>query len=110
MLDEHVAGAVAAALQRAGIEAATVAELGRRAQADDDHLRFAVREGWVFVTYDRRVPAQAHALGEHAGVVLGRDRQFSVGALVRLLGDIAERETIESMRSQILYLQRSMLR
>ena len=110
MLDEHIAGTVAAGLRRAGIEAATVGELGRRTAADNEHLEFAREHGWIFVTHDRRVPRQARELGSHAGVVLGRDQRFRAGELVRVLRAIAERETMESMFNQVLYLQRSMLR
>jgi predicted nuclease of predicted toxin-antitoxin system len=106
MLDEHVSGAIAAGLRRAGIEAATVSELGRRTQTDADHLSYAREQGWVFFTNDRRVPAQARALGGHAGVVVGRDQEFRIGEIVRLLSDIANGNTLESLRSRVLYLQR----
>jgi len=106
LLDEHISGAIASGLRRAGIEAATVPELGRRTRTDTDHLSYAREHGWVFFTSDRRVPAQARALGRHAGVVVGRDQEFRIGEVVRLLADIAERNTMESLASQVVYLQR----
>jgi hypothetical protein len=108
MLDEHVSGAIAAGLRRVGIEAATVAELGRRTMDDLDHLVYARDHGWVFFTNDRRVPPQARMLGDHAVVVVGRDQALRIGEIVRLLSDIAQQQTMESIRSQVVYLQRSL--
>jgi uncharacterized protein with PIN domain len=104
MLDEHLPKDVAAALRRMGIQSYTVHELGRRTASDESHLEFGVLEGWVLVTFDRRLLGIASAMGTHSGVVVGMDQAFSIGGLVRGLQAIAKAESMESMRDYVAYL------
>jgi len=68
-LNEHVDPAIAAALQRAGIEVTTTIQAGLRTQNDEAHLRFARAEGRVIVTRDQDFLRFAGATLDHAGIV-----------------------------------------
>ena len=68
-LDEHLAHAIAAALRRRGIDAATVAEVGRRGATDEDQLEWAKQESRVLVSRDPDFIAMHDSKPGHAGIV-----------------------------------------
>jgi predicted nuclease of predicted toxin-antitoxin system len=48
--DEHVPRAVVRGLRERGVDVLTVSEAGRLGMTDEEHLRFARREGRVLFT------------------------------------------------------------
>ena len=104
MLDEHLPKDVASALRRIGTESHTVHELGRRTASDESNLEFCLLEGWVLVTFDRKITGIAFAMEAHAGIVVGMDQVFSIGELIRRLQAIADVESTESMQNYVIYL------
>lgn len=68
-LDEHVDPAIAAALQRAGIDVTTTIQAGLRTKDDEAHLRFARGESRVIVTRDQDFLRLAKGPLDHAGIV-----------------------------------------
>lgn len=68
-LDEHVDPAIAAALNRAGIDVTTTNEADLRTKDDEAHLQFARAEGRVIVTRDQDFLRLASGTIDHPGIV-----------------------------------------
>jgi uncharacterized protein with PIN domain len=103
LLDEHLGRALASGLQRRGIEAATVHDVGRRSASDESHLLWARENGWVLATGDQDFVRLAAVHLDHAGIAFYPNRR-SIGTLVRRLSELAAAETMESMRGRVEYI------
>ena len=82
LLDEMYPKALALALTAAGIEAATVAELGLAGRSDFDVLAAAAAEGYVLLTenvadFARIATEHLTAGGHHPGVLIALSSRFS---------------------------------
>jgi predicted nuclease of predicted toxin-antitoxin system len=104
VLDEHIHRQVQAQLRRRGIEARTVHELGRRGASDEEHVRWAAREGWVVVTGDKDFLRIART-EPHAGILFIARGRANIGFLVRTLTAAFEAETMESLAGHVKYLR-----
>ncbi|MGA2619925.1 MAG: DUF5615 family PIN-like protein [Thermoguttaceae bacterium] len=105
--DEDVYGAVATALQRAGIDAISTPQTGRRRQPDESQLAWASAEGRVLVTFNVAHFARLHSnwAGQgrhHAGIVVSNQRP--IGDVVRRLLHLAAARDAESMRDRLDFL------
>ena len=103
-LDENVPVAVAEQLQRRGIEAATVRDLGLLGDEDVNHLRNATEKGYVLCTYDADFLALASEGINHAGIVFGQGDVHWIGEWVKGLERIHAAYTAEDMQNRIKYL------
>lgn len=105
--DEDVYGAVAPALRRAGIDAVSTPEAGRRGLGDESQLERVSAEGRVLVTFNVAHFAELHANllrqgRHHAGIVVSSQRP--IGDMVRRLLHLAGALDVESMRDRLEFL------
>lgn len=103
-LDENVPVAVATQLQRRGVEAVTVRDLGLLGDADANHLARATRLGYVLCTNDADYIDLAAAGVEHQGIVFGQQHKHGVGAWVRFLELLASVLEPDEMRNRVEYV------
>ena len=103
-LDEMVPTDVADQLQRRGIEAVTVRELGFLSDADSSHLSRARDMGHVLCTNDQDFLRLARTGIEHAGIVFGQQRRMTIGAWVRALVAIHGRFSAEDMINRVEFI------
>ena len=103
-LDENLPIAVATQLQRRGIEAVTVRDLGFLGDSDHNHLARATRLGYVLCTNDADYVELATTGIEHAGIVFGQQHKHGVGAWVRFLELLASILEPEEMQNRVEYL------
>jgi hypothetical protein len=103
-IDENVPVAVADQLQRRGITAVTVRDLGLLGDTDLNHLRRARREGYVFCTHDADYIEMALTGEPHEGIVFGQQRQHGVGDWVRFLELLYAVYLPEDMANRIEYI------
>lgn len=100
-LDENVPVAIATQLQRRGVDAVTVRDLGFLGDADTTHLARAARLGYVLCTNDADYIDLAATGIEHAGVVFGQQHKHGVGESVRFLELLASVLEPDEMRSRV---------
>ena len=84
--DEDVYGAIAPALRRAGVDAVSTPETGRRGESDESQIEWAAAEGRTLVTFNAAHFAELHAIWmrrgqRHAGIVVSSQRP--IGDMVR---------------------------
>ena len=101
--DEHVAGAIANALRRRGIDVRTVAEAGLLGAEDEVLMAFSRDEGRVIVTQDRDFLRMAAQEPDHPGIAYAPQGR-SIGEIVRLLDLLAQVSDVEEMRGRVEYL------
>ena len=68
-LDEHLAQAITEALHRRGIQAVSVADVGRRGLSDAEQLEWAAEQGLVMVSRDSDFISLHTEKPTHAGIV-----------------------------------------
>jgi hypothetical protein len=105
--DEDVYGAVATALRRAGVDAISTPETGRRGQSDESQLAWAAAEGRVLITFNVAHFAELHAIWmrhgrRHAGIVVSGQRP--IGDMVRRLLHLADTLDADSMGDRLEFL------
>ena len=105
--DEDVYEAVARALRRAGIDACSTAEVGRRGESDESQIEWPLNEGRVLVTFNVVHFVELHATllregRHHAGVVVSSQRP--IGDVVRRLIHLSGSLDAESMRDRLDFL------
>jgi hypothetical protein len=103
-LDENLPVAIAAQLQRRGIDAVTVRDLGFLGDTDHNHLARATRLGYILCTNDSDYVDLATANIEHAGIVFGQQHKHSVGDWVRFLELLASILDPDEMHNWVEYL------
>lgn len=93
--DEDVYAAVAPALRRAGIDAVSTPESGRRGQSDQSQIAWAATGGRVVVTFNVAHFARLHRDWidqghSHAGIVVSNQRPLGdvIRRLLHLAGDL----------------------
>jgi hypothetical protein len=103
-LDEHVHPAIAAGLQRCGIDVTTTVAAVLRTKDDEVHLAFANTERRVIVTHDNDyLRFQAQGL-PHPGMAYCPPQTRSIGQLVEMLRLMWEIMTPEEMRNRVEFL------
>jgi predicted nuclease of predicted toxin-antitoxin system len=115
LLDEDLSQQVAIGLRARGIDAVSVHEIGRDNQriSDEIQLAFAVEQGRVMVTYNRRdfqlLDARWREEGRtHAGILWGLQSvipRHAIGELIRAL--VAASEEYDSLDGLCLLLRRA---
>ena len=113
LLDEMYPGALADALRAAGVEAATVSELGFAGRSDPDVFAGATAAGHAVLTENvadfARISAEHLSAGRHhAGVLIALSSRFSRrpagrSALVAAIRALAK----EQLEDRIVYLARA---
>jgi len=103
-LDENLPIAIAEQLQRRGIDAVTVRDLGLLGQSDIDHLTLAQSTGRVLCTHDADYLDLAQAGTEHTGIIFGQQHKHGVGSWVSFLELVHSVYSAEEMAGRIEYL------
>lgn len=103
-LDENLPVAVAEQLQRRGIDAVTVRDLGLLGQSDIDHLALARSSGRVFCTHDADYLELARDGESHNGIIFGQQQNHGVGSRVNFLELVYNVYSAEEMAGRIEYL------
>lgn len=101
-LDINVSARVAKALRARGIECIAANDAGLADANDTEHFEYAKEQGLVLVTFDRDLLAIASRRIDHAGVVFLK-RQWSVGAIVKILDRLAASRAESDMKGQVEY-------
>jgi len=107
LMDEDVYGAVALALRRAGMEALSTTEAGRRGESDESQLDWALKENRALVTFNVGHFADPHArrMSEgrhHAGIIVSSQRP--IGDVIRRVLHLAGTLDADSMRDRLEFL------
>lgn len=102
-MDEHVAGAIASALRKRGVDVLTVAEAGLLGAEDEDLLAFVREEQRVIVTQDRDFLQLAAREASHPGVVYA-PQECSIGEMVRMLDLLFQVSDAEEMEGRVEYI------
>lgn len=103
-LDENLPVAVADQLQRRGIDAVTVRDLGLLGRSDIDHLALARSSGRVLCTHDADYLELAREEETHGGIVFGQQQIHGVGSWVNFLELVYNVYSAEEMAGRIEYL------
>jgi hypothetical protein len=103
-LDENVPVAVAAQLERRGIDAVTVRDLDLLGDSDYSHLERAARLGYVFCTNDADFVELATSGVDHTGIVFGQQHKHGIGDWVRFLELLASIIDAEEMHNRIEFV------
>ncbi len=105
--DEDVYAAVARALRKAGYDAVSTPEAGRRGDADETQLVWAAGAGRALITFNTAHFAALHALWmvqgrHHAGIIVSSQRPLRdlLRRLIRLAGAL----DAEALRDRLEYL------
>jgi hypothetical protein len=103
-LDEHVDPAIAAGLQRYGIDVTTTVAAALRTKDDEVHLAFANVERRVIVTHDNDY-LRFHTQGlPHPGMAYCPPQTRSMGQIIAMLRLMWEIMTPEEMRNRVEFL------
>ena len=105
--DEDIYGTVAIALRRAGFDAVSTPEAGRRRESDESQLEWATSEGRAIVTFNVAHFAVLHSTWmqharHHAGIILSSQRP--VGDLLRRLFRLAATMEADAMQDRLEFL------
>lgn len=103
-LDENMQVVIAEQLQRRGIEAVTVRDLGLLGDDDENHLERAARMGYVFCPHDADFVDMASSGKEHAGIVFGQQHKHTIGEWVQFLELIHGVYTPDEIHNLVEYL------
>lgn len=103
-LDENVPIAVSTQLQRRGIEAVTVRDLGHLGDSDPNHLERAASMEYVLCTHDADYVEMAASGAAHAGIVFGQQHKHGIGDWVRFLELLAAFYQPNEMQNRVEYL------
>lgn len=109
-LDENnMEGRLLQAFRRAGIEASTALAFGMIQKTDDEQLACATREGMAIYTTDEADFPRIHKewllqQRAHSGIIIVKQRKFSVGEQTRRLLRLMKAVGIEEMQNRLEYL------
>ena len=106
-LDEDVHPALAAALRKRGYDVVHTIEEKRPGATDEDQLKFAVSENRCLVTFNVGDFIRLHNRWveegrDHCGIVVSK--QLALGAALRRVLTLLQREDAESLRGQVRFL------
>jgi uncharacterized protein with PIN domain len=103
-LDEHVTGALAAALRMHGYDVTTAADADLLGADDVFHVQHAFREERIIVTHDRDFLTLSARGILHAGVAYCHQQKYSVGQLLMMCLLLDECYAEDEMRGRTEYL------
>lgn len=101
--------ALAKALRARGVDVVTVLEVGMQGRADQEQLAWALAQGRALYSFNRRDFYRLHTnyLAQeksHAGIILARQQQYSIGEQTRRLLRLMTTKSAEEMRNQVEFL------
>jgi uncharacterized protein with PIN domain len=101
--------ALAEALRIRGVDVLTAFEAGMIERPDEDHLDYATSKGRVLSTFNVADCCRIHAAYQnssrpHAGIVLGRQKQHSIGEQMRRLPKLTAARSPEQMANHLEFL------
>jgi predicted nuclease of predicted toxin-antitoxin system len=103
-VDEHISKSIVRGLRQRGVEVLTLSEAKMVGAEDEDHLIYALKGGYVVVTFDADF-LRLHARGvKHAGIVYGQQEEARIGDVIRGLMLIYEILSAEDMMGKIEFL------
>src|SRR5205085_683461 len=102
MDEDAMDGDLVRALRNHGVDVLTAADAGTEERADEDQLAWAHAEGRVLYTYNfcdyYRIHTDLLSNGkDHAGLIVGVQRAFKIGSLLRRLLRLVNQRSAESM-------------
>jgi uncharacterized protein with PIN domain len=103
-LDEHVSGALAAALRKHGYDVTTAADAELLSADDELHLGHAFREGRIIITHDRDYLALDARGILHAGIAYCHQQKYSIGQLLMMCLLLDECYSEEEMHGHVEYI------
>ncbi len=103
-LDQHVAGRLANALKRRGIDVTATAAAGLQDASDDEHIAFALAQNRVIVTQDRDFLVRHSEGARHAGICYCHQQTRTTSELLDILVLMNECFESEDMHGQVEYL------
>ncbi len=97
------------ALRARGVDVEAANEAGMIERSDDEQLEYAAAKGRVVYSFNRghfcRLHAEWLAAGRtHAGIVVARQQQYSVGQQMRRLLRLLAARTAEDIRNRLEFL------
>lgn len=97
------------ALRARGVDVITALEAGMFDRADGDHLDYATAQGRVLCTFNVGdfYHLHSHHLRDHknhAGIIVARQQQYTVGEQLRRLLRLLSAKSEESMRDHLEFL------
>ena len=97
------------ALRARGIDVQTALDAGMIERTDEEHLAFATTQGRVLCSFNVGDFYQLHTNNiaqhkSHAGIVLARQQQYSVGGYMRRLLRLMAHLTAEEMQNRVEFL------
>jgi hypothetical protein len=101
--------ALVKALRLRGIDVLTAFEAGMIERPDEEYLDYATSQGRVLYTFNvvdfcRIHAADPSSLRPHAGIVVGRQKQYSIGEQMRRLLKLIAARSPEQMANHLEYL------
>ena len=97
------------ALRARGVDATSALEAHKIEIPDEEHLLFAASEGRALFSFNVGDYFRLHAAflrqgKDHAGIVLSRQQQYSIGDQMRRLLRLISKVPAESMRNRVEFL------
>lgn len=97
------------AIRKHNIDAISALEVQMLGQEDNEQLNFATSQNRVLCSFNirdfNRIHAEwARAGKEHAGIILVRQQQYSIGEYIRRLQNLMEQKSWHDMRNWIEFL------
>lgn len=97
------------ALRDRGVDVTTALDEEMIERSDEMHLDYATSQGRVLFSFNRgdflRLHTEYLTLGKsHAGIVLARQQQYSVGELMRRILRLMANKSAEDMKNRVEFL------
>ena len=97
------------ALRARGVDVSTAQADGLIERPDEEHLQHALDQGRVLYSFNRGDFYRLHATyleqgRTHAGIILARQQQYSVGEQMRRLLKLMAAKSAEEMHNQVEFL------
>ncbi len=106
-LDENISALVAKILRARGVAVVTTDEAGNKGKSDKDQMKFAVENGYLLVTMDRRdfeeiAKDYFNRNIQHFGISVVADNSPQI--IAQRLNYLVDTYTADEMKNQIVYL------
>lgn len=110
--EDSMRRALVVALQARGVDVQTALDAGLIARPDEEHLQHATVEQRVLYSFNIADYCRLHSAWltagkNHAGIVLAKQTQFSIGEQLRHLLQLVAECPAEEMTNQLLFLSGS---
>ena len=107
--EDSLDGELVAAGRSRGLNILTTSEAENRGKSDEEQLTFATSIGRVLYSYNIKDFARIHTEflvegNNHFGILLAKQRGFSVGEQVRRMINLSNQRTAEEMQNNIEFL------